>query len=86
MTYLLFRLARAAGGGMREAQTLLDQLIAMSEESISEADLNLLLGAARGEDLDRVIDSCLGQEQHCPHHTRCTLQMALHPTPLSINS
>ena len=48
---LLYRIARAAGGGMRDAQTLLDQLIAVSDGAITEEDLNLLLGAARGEDL-----------------------------------
>jgi DNA polymerase-3 subunit gamma/tau len=48
---LLYRLARAAGGGMRDAQTLLDQLLAVSDGKVSEEDLNLLLGAARGEDL-----------------------------------
>ena len=48
---VLFRIARAAGGGMRDAQTLLDQLIAVSEDEVAESDLNLLLGAARGEDL-----------------------------------
>ena len=50
------RIARAAGGGMRDAQTLLDQLIAVSGgESEAEADLDLLLGAARGEDLNELV-------------------------------
>jgi DNA polymerase-3 subunit gamma/tau len=53
---VLFRIARAAGGGMRDAQTLLDQLIAVSEGGVDEEDLNLLLGAARGEDLAQVVD------------------------------
>jgi len=48
---LLQRIARAAGGGMRDAQTLLDQLIAVSGGEVREEDLNLLLGAARGDDL-----------------------------------
>jgi DNA polymerase-3 subunit gamma/tau len=52
---VLFRIARAAGGGMRDAQTLLDQLIAVSEDAVDEQDLNLLLGAARGDDLDQVV-------------------------------
>ncbi len=51
---LLFRIARAAGGGMRDAQTLLDQLIAVSEGAVKEEDLNLLLGAARGGDIDEL--------------------------------
>jgi DNA polymerase-3 subunit gamma/tau len=56
---VLFRIARAAGGGMRDAQTLLDQLIAVSEGEVREEDLNLLLGAARGEDLDLVVTELL---------------------------
>ena len=58
---VLFRVARAAGGGMRDAQTLLDQLIAVSESGgeVSEGDLNLLLGAARGEDLAELVGKLL---------------------------
>lgn len=48
---ILQRIARAAGGGMRDAQTLLDQLIAVSDGKAEEEDLNLLLGAARGGDV-----------------------------------
>ena len=58
-TALLTRIARAAGGGMREAQTLLDQLIAMSDDTVSEDDLNLLLGAARSEDVHNLISQVL---------------------------
>ncbi len=53
---VLFRIARAAGGGMRDAQTLLDQLIAVSTGTVDEEDLNLLLGAARGGDLSQVLE------------------------------
>ncbi len=56
---ILARIARAAGGGMRDAQTLLDQLIAVSDGEVQEEDLNLLLGAARGDDLHAVVDSIL---------------------------
>ena len=56
---VLARIARAAGGGMRDAQTLLDQLIAVSDGEIHEEDLNLLLGAARGDDLNAVVESLL---------------------------
>ena len=56
---VLFRIARAAGGGMRDAQTLLDQLIAVSAGEAIEDDLNLLLGAARGGDLSEVVDHLL---------------------------
>ncbi len=54
----LNRIARAAGGGMRDAQTLLDQLIAVSDGE-PEADLDLLLGAARGDDLVAVADALI---------------------------
>src|SRR4051812_20658777 len=53
---LLYRIARAAGGGMRDAQTLLDQLIAVSAGTVSEEDLTLLLGAARGGDLEALAE------------------------------
>jgi DNA polymerase-3 subunit gamma/tau len=56
---LLQRIARAAGGGMRDAQTLLDQMIAISGSSVNEEDLNMLLGAARGEDLNAVVTALL---------------------------
>lgn len=52
---VLYRIARAAGGGMRDAQTLLDQLIAVSDGAANEGDLDLLLGAARGEDLREML-------------------------------
>ena len=60
--HLLHRIARAASGGMRDAQTLLDQLIAVSGGNISEEDFNLLLGAARGEDIASYV-SHLGHNQ-----------------------
>lgn len=63
---VLYRVARAAGGGMRDAQTLLDQLIAVSDGAsaggVNEGDLNLLLGAARGEDLTTIMTQLLAGE------------------------
>ncbi|MHC5068496.1 MAG: DNA polymerase III subunit gamma/tau [Planctomycetota bacterium] len=57
---LLGRIARAAKGGMRDAQTMLDQLIAMcNDDTIAAADLDLLLGAAGGEDLHALISQLL---------------------------
>ncbi len=49
--HLLHRIARSAGGGMRDAQTLLDQLIALGDGQLADDDLDLLLGAARGQDI-----------------------------------
>lgn len=66
---LLTRLARAAGGGMREAQTLLDQLIAMAEPDaegramVAEADLDLLLGAARGTEIESLLGRVLDGDE-----------------------
>ena len=57
---LLTRIARAASGGMREAQTVLDQLIAIADGTPSEDDLNLLLGAARLQDIHALVDAILG--------------------------
>ncbi|GDY13078.1 hypothetical protein LBMAG53_19560 [Planctomycetota bacterium] len=54
---LLHRIARAAGGGMRDAQTLLDQLIAIADDVPSDADLDLLLGAARGGEVEALVTS-----------------------------
>jgi len=56
---VLIRIARAAGGGMRDAQTLLDQLLTVADGAVSEEDLNLLLGAARGGDLRLVTEHLL---------------------------
>ena len=56
---LLRRIARSAGGGMRDAQTLLDQLISIADGEVQEEDLNLLLGAARGDDIDMMLTALL---------------------------
>ncbi|MFM2089516.1 MAG: polymerase gamma and tau subunit [Planctomycetota bacterium] len=53
---VLARLARAAGGGMRDAQTMLDQLIAVSADGDLEGDLDLLLGAARSAEVAALLD------------------------------
>ena len=57
---LLRRIARSAGGGMRDAQTLLDQLISIADGEVKEEDLNLLLGAARGDDIEGLLTALLG--------------------------
>ena len=59
---LLHRIARAAGGGMRDAQTLLDQLIAIADDVPSDADLDLLLGAARGGEVEALVTSVVAGE------------------------
>jgi DNA polymerase-3 subunit gamma/tau len=57
---VLTRIARTAGGGMRDAQTLLDQLLAVADGEVHDEDLNLLLGAARGADLQQVTEHLMG--------------------------
>ncbi len=59
---LLRRIARAAAGGMRDAQTILDQLIAVSEGKPDGADLALLLGSARGEDVETIVGHLLASQ------------------------
>ena len=44
---------------MRDAQTLLDQLISISDAEVQEEDLNLLLGAARGNDIELLLEAML---------------------------
>ena len=84
---LLTRIARAAGGGMREAQTLLDQLIAMSDETVSEDDLNLLLGAARSDDVHQLIGQVLaGDHGEALAAQTNSSAAALPPPPWWINS
>lgn len=56
---LLHRIARAAGGGMRDAQTLLDQLLAIADGTVDEEDLNQLLGAARAGDVTNLAQKLL---------------------------
>ncbi len=53
---VLARVARAAGGGMRDAQTMLDQLIAVSDGGDIGTDLDLLLGAARSAEVAALLD------------------------------
>ena len=57
---VLARIARAAGGGMRDAQTLLDQLLAVTEPGADAAgDLDLLLGAARAGSVRAILDQVI---------------------------
>jgi DNA polymerase-3 subunit gamma/tau len=81
---ILYRIARAAGGGMRDAQTLLDQLIAVSgDEGVREEDLNLLLGAARGEDVEHLMSALLdGQAAQALDRLESTAQAGVAPASL----
>jgi DNA polymerase-3 subunit gamma/tau len=50
----LFSIARAAGGSMRDAQSILDQLVSFSDKEISQADVHAMLGTV-GQDMYRQI-------------------------------
>ncbi len=63
---VLFRIARAADGGMRDAQTMLDQLMAIADGELTEDDVNLLLAAARGDDILAIAQALIdGNPQLC---------------------
>ncbi|MFL5770313.1 MAG: DNA polymerase III subunit gamma/tau, partial [Chloroflexota bacterium] len=49
--------ARLAAGGMRDAESMLDQLLASSGGSITEAGVRELLGLAEVEAVDRLVDA-----------------------------
>jgi DNA polymerase-3 subunit gamma/tau len=48
-------IARLAAGGMRDAETMLDQLLAAAGDRIEEAQVRDLLGLAEGESIDRLL-------------------------------
>ncbi|MFN8520993.1 MAG: DNA polymerase III subunit gamma/tau, partial [Chloroflexota bacterium] len=50
-------IARLAGGGMRDAESLLDQVLATSDEMVDAALVEDLLGLAQEASVDRFIDS-----------------------------
>jgi DNA polymerase-3 subunit gamma/tau len=50
----LFSIARAAGGSMRDAQSILDQLVSFSDKEISQDDVHAMLGTV-GQDMYRRI-------------------------------
>jgi DNA polymerase-3 subunit gamma/tau len=50
----LFSVARAAGGSMRDAQSILDQLVSFSDSEITQADVHAMLGTV-GQDIYRRI-------------------------------
>jgi len=50
----LMAIARASAGGMRDSQSLLDQLITLGEGAVRSADLASLLGTVSGERMERL--------------------------------
>ncbi|HET9520022.1 MAG TPA: DNA polymerase III subunit gamma/tau [Candidatus Limnocylindrales bacterium] len=53
-------IARLAAGGMRDAESMLDQLLATAGGRIDEAGVRDLLGLADGEAVDRLVAALLG--------------------------
>ncbi len=58
----LFDLAREADGSMRDAQSLLDQVIVFAGTTIGEAEVRAALGVADRSVLYRVTDAILGRD------------------------
>jgi DNA polymerase-3 subunit gamma/tau len=52
-------IARLAAGGMRDAESILDQLLSTSGESVTEADVRDLLGMADAVAVDGFVDALL---------------------------
>ena len=52
-------IARLAAGGMRDAESILDQLLSTSGESVTEADVRDLLGMADAAAVDGFVDALL---------------------------
>jgi DNA polymerase-3 subunit gamma/tau len=50
-------IARLAAGGMRDAESMLDQVLASASDPITEAVIAELLGLAQGEAVDRFVDA-----------------------------
>jgi DNA polymerase III subunit gamma/tau len=53
-------IARLAAGGMRDAESMLDQLLATAGGRIDEAGVRDLLGLAEAESVDRLVGSLVG--------------------------
>jgi DNA polymerase III subunit gamma/tau len=53
-------IARLASGGMRDAESMLDQVLASSSDPITEAVIGELLGLAEEEAVDRFLDALVG--------------------------
>jgi DNA polymerase-3 subunit gamma/tau len=54
---VLEAVARAAHGGMRDAESLLDQLLAFKSKGLTLEDVSTVLGEARGEMFGRLLDA-----------------------------
>ncbi|MFN0058019.1 MAG: DNA polymerase III subunit gamma/tau [Planctomycetota bacterium] len=72
---VLVRIARLAKGGMRDAQSLLDQLLSFSGPKATIADLDRLTGRVSPEVVNQILDLAFGSHsaellERCAHHER----------------
>ncbi len=58
----LHAIARAAEGSLRDAQSLLDQIISYSGAEVSEADVGAMLGLAEGGLLERAVQAIIERD------------------------
>ncbi|MGN0836298.1 MAG: DNA polymerase III subunit gamma/tau [Akkermansia sp.] len=56
-----FAIARVADGGMRDAQSMLDQLVSFCGNKIEEAQVNDIFGVTSRETVARALDALLGR-------------------------
>ena len=89
--------ARRAGGSMRDAQSLFDQLLAFGSDHIAAEDVHRLLGTAPDERLVELVDACVAADAgragswralsagaHFPASaTSCSITFAISSSPVS---
>ncbi|MHC4598056.1 MAG: DNA polymerase III subunit gamma/tau [Planctomycetota bacterium] len=63
-TSALRAIAQRARGGMRDAQSLLDQVFALGQEKVGVDDVRDILGWISAEDLATVVEAILGGDSH----------------------
>jgi DNA polymerase-3 subunit gamma/tau len=54
---VLARIARRARGGMRDSQSLLDQVVAYAPDEVTQEALDFVLGKTLDEEIDRLLDA-----------------------------
>jgi len=70
---VLAKLARRAKGGMRDAQSLLDQIIAFSPDEVSAEAIDFVLGRTFDSEIDRLLDAFRSKNAAAALHVVSTL-------------
>jgi DNA polymerase-3 subunit gamma/tau len=70
----LLRVAKAAEGSMRDAQSLLDQVVAYCGTEVNDAEVGYLLGSVGSETLARCLSALFQQDAETVLHTADELQ------------